>query len=76
MILKRKLESIIGQRKTLLGVGPMSLNVIDSSIELANQLIGVTMQEAGVSKLVSVSIERALALAEKTQRNKNNSEGV
>lgn len=46
------------------------------TIELANQLIGVTMQEAGVSKLVSVSIERALALAEKTQRNKNNSEGV
>ena len=46
------------------------------TIELANQLIGVTMQEAGVSKLVFVSIERALALAEKTQRNKNNSEGV
>ena len=37
MILKTKLESIIKQRKTLLGVGPMSMNVVDSSIELANQ---------------------------------------
>lgn len=37
MKLKKKLENIIEQRKTLLGVGPMSLNVVDSSIELANQ---------------------------------------
>ncbi len=37
MSLKKKLENIIAQRKTLLGVGPMSLNVVDSSIELANK---------------------------------------
>ena len=29
-------ESLINKKKTLLGVGPMSLNVIDSSIELAD----------------------------------------
>ena len=38
MELKKRLEKIINQRKTLLGVGPMSLNVIDASIELSNQL--------------------------------------
>ena len=37
MELKKRLERIINQRKTLLGVGPMSLNVIDASIELSNQ---------------------------------------
>ena len=36
MILKKKLEKIINQRKTLLGVGPMSTNVVDASIEIAN----------------------------------------
>ena len=34
---KKKLEKIINQRKTLLGVGPMSLNVVDASIELSNK---------------------------------------
>ena len=37
MEIKKRLEKIINQRKTLLGVGPMSLNVIDASIELSNQ---------------------------------------
>ena len=37
MELKKKLEKIINQRKTLLGVGPMSLNVVDASIELSNK---------------------------------------
>ena len=37
MILKKKLDNLIHQRKTLLGIGPMSLNIVDSSIELANQ---------------------------------------
>ena len=37
MELKKKLEKIINQRKTLLGVGPMSLNCVDASIELADQ---------------------------------------
>ncbi len=37
MNLKKKLDNLINQRKTLLGIGPMSLNVVDSSIELANQ---------------------------------------
>ena len=36
MILKKKLEKVINQRKTLLGVGPMSANVVDASIEIAN----------------------------------------
>ena len=36
MELKNKLIKIINDKKTLLGVGPMSLNVVDSSIELSN----------------------------------------
>ena len=34
------------------------------SMEIASQLIGVTMQEAGVSHLVSVNIDLAMQLAE------------
>jgi chromosome segregation protein len=34
------------------------------TMELAQQLIGVTMQERGVSKVVSVDIEEALKLSE------------
>ena len=34
------------------------------TMELANQLIGVTMQEAGVSRVVAVDIEEAMKLAE------------
>ncbi|MSR14436.1 MAG: chromosome segregation protein SMC [Gammaproteobacteria bacterium] len=34
------------------------------TMEIAEQLIGVTMQEAGVSRLVSVNMEEAVALAE------------
>ena len=33
------------------------------TMEIAEQLIGVTMQEAGVSRLVSVNMEEAVALA-------------
>ena len=33
-------------------------------MEIANQLIGVTMQEPGVSRVVAVDIEEALKLAE------------
>jgi chromosome segregation protein len=33
-------------------------------MEMAQQLIGVTMQERGVSKVVSVDIEEALKLSE------------
>ena len=33
------------------------------TMEIAEQLIGVTMQEAGVSRLVSVNIDKAVALA-------------
>jgi chromosome segregation protein len=33
------------------------------SMEMADQLMGVTMQEPGVSRLVSVDVERALAMA-------------
>jgi len=32
-------------------------------MEMANQLIGVTMHEAGVSRLVSVDIDQAVELA-------------
>ena len=34
------------------------------TMELANQLIGITMQEAGVSRVVAVDIEQAMKLAE------------
>ena len=34
------------------------------TMEIAEQLIGVTMQEAGVSRLVTVNMEEAVALAE------------
>jgi len=34
------------------------------SMEMANQLIGVTMQEPGVSRIVAVDIEQAVSLAE------------
>ncbi|MGH8595585.1 MAG: chromosome segregation protein SMC, partial [Gammaproteobacteria bacterium] len=34
------------------------------TMEIAEQLIGVTMQEAGVSRLVAVNMEEAVALAE------------
>ncbi len=34
------------------------------SIEMADHLIGVTMNEPGVSRLVSVDIERAIGMAE------------
>ena len=32
-----KITKVINNRKTLLGVGPMSLNVVDSAIELADK---------------------------------------
>ena len=35
------------------------------TMEIANQLIGITMQEAGVSRVVAVDIEEAVRLAEK-----------
>ena len=35
------------------------------SMEIADQLIGVTMREPGVSRIVSVDIESALSLTEK-----------
>ena len=31
------LHKLITKRKTLLGIGPMSLNVVDSAIEIANE---------------------------------------
>jgi chromosome segregation protein len=34
------------------------------TMEIANQLIGITMQEAGVSRVVAVDIEEAMKLAE------------
>jgi len=34
------------------------------TMELANQLVGITMQEAGVSRVVAVDIEEAMKLAE------------
>ena len=37
MKLKTELDKLINQKKTLLGVGPMSKNVIDSTIEIANK---------------------------------------
>ena len=33
------------------------------TMEMANQLIGVTMQEPGVSRVVAVDIEEAMKLA-------------
>jgi chromosome segregation protein len=36
------------------------------TMELAQQLIGVTMQERGVSKVVSVDIEEALKMREES----------
>jgi chromosome segregation protein len=33
-------------------------------MEIAHQLVGVTMQEAGVSRVVAVDIEEAMKLAE------------
>jgi chromosome segregation protein len=35
-----------------------------NAMEMANQLVGVTMHEAGVSRLVSVDIDQAIQLAE------------
>jgi chromosome segregation protein len=35
------------------------------TMEIANQLIGITMQEAGVSRVVTVDIEEAMKLADK-----------
>ena len=35
--LQDKIDKLINKKKTLLGVGPMSLNVVDSSIELADK---------------------------------------
>jgi chromosome segregation protein len=34
------------------------------AMEMANQLMGVTMHEAGVSRLVSVDVNQAVELAE------------
>jgi len=34
------------------------------TISMANQLMGVTMHEAGVSRIVSVDIEKAIEMAE------------
>ncbi len=34
------------------------------TMEIANQLIGITMQEAGVSRVVAVDIAEAMKLAE------------
>jgi chromosome segregation protein len=36
-------------------------------MELASQLVGVTMQESGVSRVVAVDMEQALRLAEDRQ---------
>jgi chromosome segregation protein len=36
-------------------------------MEMAQQLIGVTMQEQGVSRVVEVDIEEALRLADEQQ---------
>ncbi len=36
-MISEKLSKIINQKKTLLGVGPMSLNCVDASIQLANE---------------------------------------
>ncbi len=36
-MLEKKLLNLISQKKTLLGVGPMSLNCVDASIELSNE---------------------------------------
>ena len=33
------------------------------AMEMADQLMGVTMQEPGVSRLVSVDVDKAVALA-------------
>jgi chromosome segregation protein len=33
-------------------------------MEIANQLLGVTMYEAGVSRLVSVDVDEAVEMAE------------
>ena len=35
-MLEKKLNNLVSRRKTLLGVGPMSLNCVDASIELSN----------------------------------------
>ena len=37
MQIEKKLKSLVKQKKTLLGVGPMSLNCVDASIELSNK---------------------------------------
>jgi len=34
------------------------------TMEMANQLVGITMQEPGVSRVVAVDIEEAMKLAE------------
>jgi chromosome segregation protein len=34
------------------------------TMEIANQLLGITMQEAGVSRVVAVDIEEAMKLTE------------
>ena len=36
-MIRHRFERLIGQCKTLLGVGPMSLNCVDAAIELANE---------------------------------------
>ena len=37
-----------------------------TTMELTNQLIGVTMSEPGVSRLVSVDLDEAVALTEES----------
>ncbi len=37
------------------------------TMEMAEQLIGVTMQEKGVSRIVAVDIQQALQMAEQVQ---------
>jgi len=36
-MIKNKIDRLISSRRTLLGVGPMSVNCVDASIELANE---------------------------------------
>jgi chromosome segregation protein len=38
-----------------------------TTMELTNQLIGVTMSEPGVSRLVTVDLDEAVALTEESQ---------
>ena len=57
-----KFEVVEGVRSY--GIVGKQLYSSSNIMEIANQLLGVTMHEAGVSRLVSVDVDEAVEMAE------------